>query len=492
MDISDLKLSEYINKNISIKEKTNPYTFYILDDVFNPSVYQRIVDHFHVISQNTPLYSDTKNSTSKYKARITNISDKNISSGVDFFITDIWMNFISNFFKTKLKDYVALSYHHHDAPSEAGFVHSDYNICSFKTKKQSKVGLINSFYASDDDDEIKVMRHIAFIYYFNAGKEIPLSQHGRTNIFDQHHKAVDSSLFSANSMLLFEVTPETLHAYAGSNFERSAVVGWLHCSPAFAMKRNLEKVRKMYQSTSQVSERWNRKPNPWPISKDPEFLSVFKKQSSQIIKEFNLPPIPDKNKKQILILGGTQMLGRSFLELILSSKPENTIITIANRGVTNPNLFPNLNFIKIDRDHFNQCKALNNGVNYDLVVDFSCYNLNQIINTTKHLKYKKYIYISTISASDDNLKTEKNKEIRNYAKKKREVEDFVTNIENITYFRPPFVYGKYDYTGRTYQKNGKFYLNGSHYCVSEDNSGNFMHQKDLAKKIFRKYLENIL
>jgi len=482
MDISYLQNSKYISESVSIIKKTNPYDFYILNDVFKQPVYEKIVQHFKKISKDTPLYSNTEKATSKYKARITNITNKNIASGVDFFIDDIWMNFISNFFKTKLKDYVALSYHHHDAPSEAGFVHSDYNICSFKQKK-SKIGLINSFYASDgDDDEIKVMRHIAFIYYFYAGKEIPFNQ-GRTNIFNQNHQVVDSSLYLKNSMLLFEVTPETLHAYAGSKFERSAVVGWLHCSPAFAMQRNLTKVRKMYKLTSQVSERWNKKPNPWPISKDPEFVSVFKNQSSQIIKEFNLPPIPDKNKKQILILGGTQMLGRSFLELILSLKLENTNITIANRGITNPNLFPSLNFIQIDRDHFNQCKPLNNGVNYDLVVDFSCYNLNQMINTTKHLLYKKYIYISTISASDDNLKTEKNKAILDYAKKKREVEDFITNIENITYFRPPFVYGEYDYTGRTYQKEGKFYLKGNNYCISEDNSGNFIHQKDLAKQI---------
>ena len=55
------------------------------------------------------------------------------------------------------------------------------------------------------------------------------------------------------------------------------------------------------------------------------------------------------NSKQILVLGGTQMLGRDFVEtLCLNNSP--FTITLANRGITNPELFHDLKKIKIDRD----------------------------------------------------------------------------------------------------------------------------------------------
>ena len=44
-------------------------------------------------------------------------------------------------------------------------------------------------------------------------------------------------------------------------------------------------------------------------------------------------------KNDILVLGGTQMLGRDFVETLLSEHTNDYNIYIANRGLTNNHLF---------------------------------------------------------------------------------------------------------------------------------------------------------
>jgi nucleoside-diphosphate-sugar epimerase len=105
-------------------------------------------------------------------------------------------------------------------------------------------------------------------------------------------------------------------------------------------------------------------------------------------------------KSKILVLGGTQMLGRDFVETLLE-KDIDYDLALANRGITNSELFNNLSKIQIDRNIESECNKLNNS-QYDYVIDFSCYTIDQFKNTINNLKYKKYIYISTMSVFDQN------------------------------------------------------------------------------------------
>jgi hypothetical protein len=86
-------------------------------------------------------------------------------------------------------------------------------------------------------------------------------------------------------------------------------------------------------------------------------------------------------KPKILVLGGTQLLGRDFIENSLSK--ETFDITIANRGITNPDLFTNIPYIRYDRNIDNTCSQFKN-LAYDYVIDFSCYTLTQFLNTWKY------------------------------------------------------------------------------------------------------------
>jgi hypothetical protein len=161
----------------------------------------------------------------------------------------------------------------------------------------------------------------------------------------------------------------------------------------------------------------------------------------------------------ILVLGGTQMLGRDFVSAV--SNITDYKLTLANRGITNPNLFSNINHITIDRNEPTPCAALS-GKTYDFVVDFSCYNPDQFNNTFSFLSYNRYILISTVSVLDPII-LDPNNEPNDYYKYclfKKQVEDLIinnTNITNITILRPPAVYGEYDYTNRFEKRGSDFF-----------------------------------
>lgn len=169
----------------------------------------------------------------------------------------------------------------------------------------------------------------------------------------------------------------------------------------------------------------------------------------------------------MLILGGTQMIGRDFVELCIENK---IYPTLANRHLTNSDLFSNLDKIKIDRCDSKKCYSLKDDKIYDFVVDFSCYNINQFINTYSNITYNNYILISTLCTFDQNVLNDSSHWLHDYCKNKKLLEEHVVNnnIQNISIVRPCVLYGKYDYTNRFYEKNNEIYWKHSNKIVKED------------------------
>lgn len=155
----------------------------------------------------------------------------------------------------------------------------------------------------------------------------------------------------------------------------------------------------------------------------------------------------------ILILGGSKFVGKNFVDYASINTDYNIIL--ANRGITKT---PN---IVINRDNEKDCINLKNK-EYDVVVDFSCYDLNQFKNTYQSLKFNKYIFISTSAVEAipfQNVSPDMYEMVR-YAHNKKECEDFiVNNVKNFSIIRPCYIVGKDDYTNRFYKKDNKYYWN---------------------------------
>jgi len=170
--------------------------------------------------------------------------------------------------------------------------------------------------------------------------------------------------------------------------------------------------------------------------------------------------------KKILILGGTQFIGRNLVERLMGI--DEFDITLFNRQETQIDLFPEIKKIKGDREtnDINQITK----ENWDFVIDLSCYYPNWLKDTLKCLNgnLEKYILISTCSVYDNksnqsSLKDEQtktqtcnnsqrtDKNIETYASRKAECERILQGSGlNYLILRPSLVYGKYDHTDRLY------------------------------------------
>lgn len=98
----------------------------------------------------------------------------------------------------------------------------------------------------------------------------------------------------------------------------------------------------------------------------------------------------------ILIIGGTQFVGRALVESALAG---GHTITLFNRGKTNPDLFPQVTRIAGDRD--GEIEKVGAGP-WDVVIDTVGYLPGVVRQSAQYLKDKAqhYVFISTISVYD--------------------------------------------------------------------------------------------
>ena len=100
---------------------------------------------------------------------------------------------------------------------------------------------------------------------------------------------------------------------------------------------------------------------------------------------------------KLLVLGGTKFLGRAIVEAALQSGHE---VALFNRGRTNPELFPDVEKLRGDRE--GDLSALS-GRSWDAVVDTSAYVPQQASTSAEALSGAAghYLLISTLSAYAD-------------------------------------------------------------------------------------------
>ena len=175
--------------------------------------------------------------------------------------------------------------------------------------------------------------------------------------------------------------------------------------------------------------------------------------------------------KNLLILGGSQQIGRRLIEKLLQYKNQEYNITIFNRGLTNPHLFiDDVEKIVGDRNTKDIEKLINR--DWDIILDCSCYRpipLRHFLDAIKG-RVGQYIFISTISVYDYAQNIGVNKSInedfplleyseeqithdglRFYAQKKVAAEQFLMESDlNAIIFRPHFLYGIYDWQNLDY------------------------------------------
>lgn len=146
---------------------------------------------------------------------------------------------------------------------------------------------------------------------------------------------------------------------------------------------------------------------------------------------------------KILVLGGTRFVGRAIVEEAIKC---GHVVCTFNRGkFREPPKGVQNNFIG-DRS-IGDYKSIEI-YEWDYVIDACCYDPETLLETFKHIKTKKYVFISSGNALDNS----------DYGKKKRTCEKILEGCLNHLVFRPGYLVGEGDYTDRFYLKDNDYYL----------------------------------
>jgi 2'-hydroxyisoflavone reductase len=164
---------------------------------------------------------------------------------------------------------------------------------------------------------------------------------------------------------------------------------------------------------------------------------------------------------KLLVLGGTQFLGRATVESALARGHE---VTLFNRGETNPDLFPEAEKVRGDRAH----DPIPAG-EWDAVIDVPGYVPAIVRRSAEALRdsVERYVFVSSISVyadfseapsedsgrarlADGHPEDELLPTYENYGPLKALCEDVVTDVygERAVIVRPGLVVGPHDPTGR--------------------------------------------
>lgn len=289
--LDQIKEHPYVNNNLDIRYYPEPFHHIRLTNVFKPDIYNAMCNNFMQYIRKTKPYKDQPGAVHNYAAYIYGMKHEDCINGYDFFIDDVWKNFISNIFNIELNNHIALAAHWHKAPANAGFVHTDLNIVC-NTPSESKVKLTGDCYYSDDSVDkqpkmTKIIRSVALLFYLRNKEDWQPEDKGGTNIYtDWNFKSLVKEVPPENnSIFAFEVCPNSFHAFSGSNFDRSCIVQWFHSSPAYLLHRHLPLVKEYHKEHNAAYERWDPKNNLWPIENDPKYFEYFNKPFYETLDE---------------------------------------------------------------------------------------------------------------------------------------------------------------------------------------------------------------
>ena len=165
----------------------------------------------------------------------------------------------------------------------------------------------------------------------------------------------------------------------------------------------------------------------------------------------------------ILVIGGTRLMGKHLVEQLLS---EGHKVTIATRGKTNDSFADSVNRIIFDRLEEDSIKENLTGRYFDVVYDSLNYCSNDTKHLLEHISCDRYIMISTISVYDLHTNTKESdfdpmtkeliwcdRDAYPYGEIKRQAECALfqqyQNVKPIA-VRFPLVIGEDDYTKRLY------------------------------------------
>ena len=236
------------------REIRQPFQLLQFANFFSAETVWRLTKEFrHLLSagvtEDTPVAglfhrSEAQVGELRYGAYTRQLGD--LAAGpFSIFYTKFVYDFIRSHFSFATDGGIQGAIHHHRPGSPSGWVHNDFHNCNFVAKLNHEglnpwtPGTTYQYGYDQRPEIIKCYRSIAILYYF--GNEPWQEGDGGETCFFRSRSWDDMFLKIPpinNTLVAFEVTPNSWHAFASNaRNERNSVAMWYHSSHDVSLQR---------------------------------------------------------------------------------------------------------------------------------------------------------------------------------------------------------------------------------------------------------------
>ncbi len=232
---------------------STPFPHIVAQNVFTESVYQDHAAGFKAILNrglsDLPDPHRFSRTVSGYDAFTFNFHH-DLSGSLGIFLSREWHDILASVLGISATLDVNGGFHHHAVGSASGWVHNDLNPGWFVDQSNkdrvnlSNYQLCNYHTGVRNSQETLVretIRGAAFIYFLENPDWKP-GDGGETGLYHSRRDAIDTPIIRVppinNSMLLFECTPHSYHAFISNRrCVRNSVIMWIHRQKQDALSR---------------------------------------------------------------------------------------------------------------------------------------------------------------------------------------------------------------------------------------------------------------
>lgn len=226
--------------------RTMPFPHVVAENVFVPDFYAELHAEFERIEREHP--EGFRRDISGYDAAAADVA-RYRGGPLGVFLTREWHDIIAALTGVPATGDMVATLHHHDAGSRPGWPHNDLNPGWFggpppgpgeiRTETDTPVSYRDG-QAPPGVPARACVRAVSLLFYLGNGPWQP-GEGGETGLFASYDSARHGPAAAVapidNSLVLFECTPYSLHAFLGTTKPRNSVVMWLHRDKADAVRR---------------------------------------------------------------------------------------------------------------------------------------------------------------------------------------------------------------------------------------------------------------
>jgi hypothetical protein len=168
---------------------------------------------------------------------------------ISVFVLEPWRDMMCGLFDIGPTPYVFGGVHHHAVGSGDGFIHNDFNPVFFprasgdgvRSPDQTVCAYKTGAGSLEPSEKAEVVRGAAMIFFLlNDGWQ--RGDGGETGLFPARDAKVSEPASCCspenNSLIMFECTPHSFHAYLGKNRQpRTSIIMWIHRTREEAVER---------------------------------------------------------------------------------------------------------------------------------------------------------------------------------------------------------------------------------------------------------------